>query len=755
MKSPNKNNKKTNSNISDLMGIAFNQMGKAFTTDVNSPAQKKKGMVNAKVIQEHYRDAEGDTLGENIFEYIDPTSISSWDDLMRAQQNKNATVGERFLAGMDAIPMGGRVVKGLKATTKTAKAVKGMLRASNVASDVDDAANIKNSVKKNKFAFGGTAMNIDSPSEALAKAQRISQDASMGSMYDPLVMGLQGLGGIAISKGTSLLSQGVDEAGGLKGIFKNIKDSFALGGTAGASINAEGGEVVETPDGQMAELQGPSHEGGGMDMNVPQGTDIFSKRLKGEDGKTMAKRKIEREKNISKMQKLLDKDPNNPVLKKTMQRIMANNEKLDTKDIGQMNQMQELVNNVSKSFAFGGTVDEEIDPITGKPYPYPMGFKPPLFKERAGDIEEIVMQAGIKPFANKSAGVILPENSYSGDIQNGNPRVETTYPSNTPEAQASRQGLGLTLGDGIGMAANLFGPIAQMKNARDNRNATPTEVNQYKKFGEESLKKIQGQYAFIDQLRDSKLNDAELSRQGTINRNNGSARGINTQRALNLASDAQHNQAKNGIYDAFAAQTMGIIGQEATQLGQNDQMKMRGEESRADKELQNTDNYFNNKGRNISDMFAGFGQTGKALNQTKERQTTGEIMKGINPNYNFNTVTGKWEYTKTTGTTKVDAAEAANVKKEGTPIEVMKQQVATTEAGHSIVTIGKGSTFSSKFKPDANFAPSLEKAVVKLGLGSLDLDKKEDVRKLQTALKSKVTGVMGDITYNAIKNLIK
>ena len=450
--------------------------------------------------------------------------------------------------------------------------------------------------KKNKlnFAFGGTAMNIDSPSEALAKAQRISQDAAMGSMFDPLVMGLNAVGGMAISKGTSLLSQGVDEAGGLKGIFKNIKDSFALGGTAGASINAEGGEVIETPDGQMAELQGPSHEGGGMDMNVPQGTDIFSKRLKGEDGKTMAKRKIEREKNISRMQKLLDKDPNNPVLKKTMQRIMANNEKLDTKDVGQMNQMQELVNNVSKSFAFGGTVDEEIDPITGKPYPYPVGFKPPLFKERAGDIEEIIMTKkkptinGIPPAYNGA-----PPPAYINGIPpaySGPPPPAYKAPQ---EKQAPPQGLGLTLGDTLGMAANLFGPIAQMKNARDNRNATPTEVNHYKNFGEESLKKIQGQYAFIDQLRDSKLNDAELSRQGTMNRNNSSARGINTQRALNLASDSQHNQGKNDIYDAFAAQTMGIIGQEAGQMSQNDQARMRGEESRAEKELQNTDNYFN------------------------------------------------------------------------------------------------------------------------------------------------------------------
>ena len=154
-------------------------------------------------------------------------------------------------------------------------------------------------------------------------------------------------------------------------------------------------------------------------------------------------------------------------------------------------------------------------------------------------------------------------------------------------------------------------------------------------------------------------------------------------------------------------------------------------------------------------MFAGFGQTGKALNETKERQTIGEIMKGINPNYNFNTVTGKWEYTKTANATVEERAAAAEVKREGTPIEVMKQQVATTEAGHSIVNIGKGSTFSSKFKPDENFAPSLEKVVVKLGLNSLDLDKKEDVKKLQTALKIKADGIIGSGTYKAIQNLIK
>ena len=46
--------------------------------------------------------------------------------------------------------------------------------------------NYKKSIK-DLFAFGGTAMNIDSPSEDLAQAQNIAQQAMIDAMSDPTV----------------------------------------------------------------------------------------------------------------------------------------------------------------------------------------------------------------------------------------------------------------------------------------------------------------------------------------------------------------------------------------------------------------------------------------------------------------------------------------------------------------------------------------------------------------------------------------
>ena len=65
------------------------------------------------------------------------------------------------------------------------------------------------------------------------------------------------------------------------------------------------------------------------------------------------------------------------------------------------------------------------------------------------------------------------------------------------------------------------------------------------------------------------------------------------------------NELKAGIYNQYAQQAMGITAQEAVQMAQNDQMRMTGEEKRAERELQNTDNFFSNMAKNISDKYRG------------------------------------------------------------------------------------------------------------------------------------------------------
>lgn len=486
---------------------------------------------------------------------------------------------------------------------------------------------------KNKFGFGGyvdpvneylnikrqRASNIpnqiENPEQAIADNNIRLSKAQQKAMSNPLTQGLDIFGNIAMQVGSTMMSKGIsagegEDGKGIAGFLNNNQNfistllgglnagaSFATGGIAeNKKINAEGGEVVEMPGSSPKELQGPSHSQGGINMQVPSGTEIYSDRLLGADGKTMAERKKLRENQISKIEKLLQKNPNDSALKKTLEKIKQNNDFLDKQDLSQMQFVKDLVDHTNK-FAFGGIADTDEDELI--------------------------------PLKSKSMDVILPDTSFSitpemdARIKNSSaPQLNTT--ANTQQKGFSLDNYlgGMTTGDIIGMGANLFGSTAQMKNTLANRNATPLEQNAFKNYGDQALKKIQSQYGLLDDVRDNQLQDVERNRQGTIARNNNSARGINTQRALNLATDSSMNELKADIYNQYASNVMGITKEEATQMDRNDQMRMTGEEKRAERELQNTDNFFSNMAKNISDKYRGIGETGKSLNKIKEREVT-------------------------------------------------------------------------------------------------------------------------------------
>jgi hypothetical protein len=97
--------------------------------------------------------------------------------------------------------------------------------------------------------------------------------------------------------------------------------SYAQGGQVPQNIpvEVEGQEMYEMPNGQMGEFEGPSHENGGIPVALPEGTKVYSDRLK-VNGKTMADRKDKREKNIAKLEKLLGKSPHDKFLRQSLER---------------------------------------------------------------------------------------------------------------------------------------------------------------------------------------------------------------------------------------------------------------------------------------------------------------------------------------------------------------------------------------------------------------------------------------------------
>ena len=383
----------------------------------------------------------------------------------------------------------------------------------------------------------------------------------------------------------------------------------------------------------------------------------------------MAERKKAREKQISKIEKLLQKNPNDEALKKTLEKIKQNNDFLDKQDLSQMQFVKDLVGSVEaprEEYKLGSVVGG--NPIPGynkKNIFYPNIFMDPELMDKISNIgalntnvgtrfkidpniEEKLIEANAKiNFNNSEDGVVpidfgenAPDNNYyfnkatgskgkfgmyqqvdDNDNPIGSPVKSTSNTENSKFSLDKYLG-GITTGDLIGMGANLFGPMAQMNNILENRSATPVEQNWFKDYGKQALSKIQDQYGLLDDIRDNALSSLEKDRAGSISRNNASARSINTQRALNLATDAAINNNKSDLYSKFAQSMLGVKSQEAAQMDRNDQMKMSGEEKRAERELQNTDNFFSNMAKNISDKYRGIGETGKSLNKIKEREVT-------------------------------------------------------------------------------------------------------------------------------------
>ncbi len=198
-----------------------------------------------------------------------------------------------------------------------------------------------------------------------------------------------------------------------------------------------------------------------------------------------------------------------------------------------------------------------------------------------------------------------------------------------------------TLGDVMGTAGNFYQADKIMDTIMNNRAGDTLNVNTFKDYGKNGLETLDKSKDYINQIRDEKLKDSELSRTSTIRRNNNSTRSINTLRALNLATDAQVNNQKDNIQDVFSQQMMSILNQKSGMQNQQDQIVMQGEQGRDLADRQDRDNFYNqlitgykNKGEVIS-------QTGKDLNAMKLRKTNMTLINDMSK-YGTRNQDGTW-----------------------------------------------------------------------------------------------------------------
>jgi len=124
-------------------------------------------------------------------------------------------------------------------------------------------------------------------------------------------------------------------------------------------VEVEGGEMYETPQGDVGEFQGPSHEQGGIPLEVGQdveeGTKVYSDRLKVGD-KTLAERKEARERQIANLEKIASQPLVDSAVKNATKRRMMAIQKEESADLQfqeQVNNMQQMADTMVAAFGTG------------------------------------------------------------------------------------------------------------------------------------------------------------------------------------------------------------------------------------------------------------------------------------------------------------------------------------------------------------------------------------------------------------------
>lgn len=491
------------------------------------------------------------------------------------------------------------------------------------------------SVRK-KYAVG-TKVNsyVENPSQALSQNAHDMDLSMIEGMTNPLANGLDIVGNIAASAGIQGMKSAV---GGMKdGLGKDVASGvasilpmlFAMGGSVPANVpvEIEGKEVGELPNGEVFEAVGPSHENDGIDVALPEGTEMYSKRVK-VDGVSMADRKKKRKKKQVSLEELLSKNPTDKLLKNSLKRTQETNEIED----GQDKKIQEVVKSSLESqnqeHAYGGGVK-----------------KLPKYKFGT-DIKKLGEDIDLKGFENIFGGQNNLASLNNLDFNTSMPTSENNYGlseieekffGTTPKTknENSNSPLKFNVGDAMSMAGTAYSAFAPMQNTKNMRAGKNPNVNAFENFGSDALAALENSKDQVQIQTDNALSDVALSSASQTKKNRNSARGINQMRALDLVTNLQDKQVKSDINMNAAQILQSIFGQQAQLENQQDQVVMQGEQNRDAADRADRDNFFSQLSQDISTKGQGIQQLGKMANQIKTNKISEEAINSMSK-FGFN-----------------------------------------------------------------------------------------------------------------------
>lgn len=211
---------------------------------------------------------------------------------------------------------------------------------------------------RKKYAQGTSAKGMDpnhyiiSPAEALNDYNIMLAKAEERASTDPWLP-VVAIAGQALQTGIGIAGQYNTDR------FNTPKKAAMGNNNVNKDVEVEGGEMFETPQGQVGEFKGPSHEQGGIPLEVGQdvqeGTKVYSDRLK-VGNKTLAERKATRERQVANLEKIASNNLADQAVKNAAKRKMMAIEKEEAADLDfqeKVNNMQKMADTMVEAFAYG------------------------------------------------------------------------------------------------------------------------------------------------------------------------------------------------------------------------------------------------------------------------------------------------------------------------------------------------------------------------------------------------------------------
>lgn len=453
----------------------------------------------------------------------------------------------------------------------------------------------------------------------------------------------------------------------------------ALGGKV--PVEVEGGESAETPSGDFLEFFGNSHAEGGILTELEPGTEVYSDRIS-IDGKTMSERKKARENKERKFKKLSDKG--DAVAKKTLERVKTINAMEDNLDRTIQGIIAKQERSNPQKMSLGDKVEEnkqnkyirqyysdkellELD-INKKNFDTlalqielsNRGYKLPKSTKKDGTFDGIwgeetknalldwqtknkrMYYSDTEPYDNLSYLPQFELKSVKGPVKPDKlPLKKEIYYKKNKDPFSFKQNM--TLGDVLGIGGNLYQAVTPYLNTLRNRTESTPNRNVYANFGEDAIKANEQAMDYMRSLLDNTLQGLELSAVAQRSRGRNLSSGVNTQRAMDIASEMAKNKGERDIYNDYASQIIKLLGQRAELENTQDIVVMSGEEKRDLANRNDISNYISDIGQSKMYIGEGVSNIGKLLNEAKQRNVTSNLLNDLFQYTGFNPYTGKLE----------------------------------------------------------------------------------------------------------------